>query len=67
MGAMLMHEGELAGLGMAGFNRPFDPDALKKELAKARIVIFCVPASAFENTLRIICPCLSPFSRISLP
>lgn len=59
MGAMLMHEGELAGLGMAGFNRPFDPDALKKELAKARIVIFCVPAAAFENTLRIICPCLS--------
>ena len=29
MGAMLMHEGELAGLGMAGFNRPFDSDALK--------------------------------------
>ena len=24
MGAMLMHEGRLAGLGMAGFSRPFD-------------------------------------------
>lgn len=60
MGAMLMREGELAGLGMAGFNRPFDQEALKERLGSAKLVIFCVPARAFEDTLKIICPCLSP-------
>ena len=56
MGAMLMHEGRLAGLGMAGFSRPFDWEAMAEDLKKAAVVIVCVPAASFLETVKAVCP-----------
>ena len=59
MGEMLMRVGTEKGLGLKGFNRPFDPNLLCQELPVARIVILCVPAAAFDDTLRIVCPAMA--------
>ncbi len=53
MGSMLMQEGTAAGFGMTGFDLPMED---LSSLAKARLVILCVPVPAIEEVLHKICP-----------
>ena len=55
MGSMLLREGAAHGLGMTGIDKPLDN---LEPLRKAQLVIVCVPAAVFEQTLHTICPAM---------
>lgn len=55
MGSMLLREGAAHGLGMTGIDKPLDN---LEPLQAARLVIVCVPAAVFEQTLHTICPAM---------
>ena len=57
MGSMLMQEGYAQGFGMAGLDLPMED---LSSLAKARLVILCVPVPAIEEVLHKICPAMNP-------
>lgn len=55
MGGMLFREAGSRGFGVRGIDKPLTD---LEPLTKARLVIVCVPASVFEQTLHTICPCM---------
>lgn len=57
MGSMLAREAKKAGLAAVGVDFPYDREALSA-CAKADLVIVCVPAANFAETLRQITPAM---------
>ncbi len=57
MGAMFVREARAAGLGVTGVDQPLNELGC---LARAHMVIACVPAVVLEEVLRIICPRMQP-------
>ena len=53
MGGMLFREAGSKGYGVRGMDKPFDE---LESLSRARLVIVCIPAAFFEQTLHRICP-----------
>ncbi len=53
MGGMLFREAGSRGYGVRGIDKPFDD---LEPLARARLVLVCVPVAFFEQTLHKICP-----------
>jgi prephenate dehydrogenase len=60
MGAMLCARAAEHGLAATGVDIPLSPEILISACADAALAILCVPASVFDETARIICPCLPP-------
>ena len=53
MGGMLFREAGSRGYGVRGIDKPFDD---LEPLSRASLVIVCIPAAFFEQTLHRLCP-----------
>ena len=53
MGGMLFREAGSKGYGVRGIDKPFDD---LEPLSRASLVIVCIPAAFFEQTLHRLCP-----------
>lgn len=60
MGGLLVRDLTAQGLEVAALSRPYDAPASLEAIAKADLVILCVPATALKATLGIVAPRLRP-------
>ena len=60
MGSMLCAAAAECGLVMSGADMPLDAETLAPACAGAALVILCVPAAVFEETVRTVCSHLLP-------
>lgn len=65
MGAMLMRKAQSLGINVAGVDLPFPKMELKKACEDAELVIICVPARNFSETVKKILPFLPEKSIMS--
>ncbi len=58
MGGMLLRRAQSFGWNILGIDQPLDSRELETKAQAVAMVIFCVPASVFEQVLERVCPYL---------